>query len=224
VKLGRIVDLTHKLYAGQEEYGLEIDTARVQDLYPQYRADPADHYILTKVHITPHVGTHVEAPFHYLETGKDISQLPLDRLVGEALVLDFSHKQDGEAITLEEIRAYRGRLKPRDIVLLRTGASAHYRTPRAHERPYLAPEALEWLIAQDIACLGTDASGIEPRGIDRQVNHLALFSHDIPLIEFLNNLDQLRSERVMLFVLPWNIAGTEASPVRVIAVEPAEAA
>jgi len=166
----------------------------------------------------------LESLFHYLEAGKDISQLPLDRLVGEAIVLDFSHKQDGEAITLEEIRAYRGRLKPRDIVLLRTGASAHYRTPRAHERPYLAPEALDWLIAQGIACLGTDASGIEPRGLDRQVNHLALFSHDIPLIEFLNNLDQLRCERVMLFVLPWNIAGTEASPVRVIAVEPAEAA
>jgi len=223
MKLGRIVDLTHRLYADQEEYGLQIETSRVQDLYPKYRADPSDHYILTKVHITPHVGTHLEAPFHYLQAGKDISQVPLERLVGEALILDFTHKRDGEAISLDEIQACRDRLRPGDIVLIRTGASAHYRTGRAHERPYLTAEAVEWLIGQGIACLGTDASGIEPRGSDRQVNHLALFTHDIPLIEFLNSLDQLRSERVMLFILPWNIAGTEASPVRVIAIEPAEA-
>ncbi len=222
MNFGRIVDLTHRLYAGREEYGLQIETSRVQDLYPKYRADASDHYVLTRVHITPHVGTHLEAPFHYLQAGKDVSQIPLDRLVGEALVLDFTHKRDGEAISLDEIRSCRERLKSGDIVLIRTGASVYYRTERAHERPYLTPEAVEWLIAQGIACLGTDASGIEPRGLDRQVNHLALFQHDIPLIEFLNNLDQLRSERVLLVVLPWNIAGTEASPVRVIAIEPAE--
>lgn len=219
---GRVIDLSHKLLPGQEEYGLEIETFRTQDLYPQYKSHPEDHYILTKVHLTPHVGTHIEAPCHYIRDGMDVSELPLDRLVGDALVMDFSHKQKDEAITLEEIQAYRDRLRPGDIVLIRTGASIHYRTPRAHDRPYLAPEAVDWLIRQGIACLGTDASGIEPRGVDRQVNHLALFSHDIPLIEFMNNLDQIRSERVMLIVLPWNLSGAEASPVRVVAIEPEE--
>ena len=217
---GRIIDLSHKLYSGQEEYGLEIETFRTQDLYPQYRTHAEDHYILTRVHITPHVGTHIEAPSHYIQGGKDVSELPLDRLVGEALVMDFSHKQKDEAITLEEIQAYGDRLKPGDIVLLRTGANIHYRTPQAHDRPYVVPEAVEWLVQQGISCLGTDASGIEPRGADRQINHFTLFNHDVPLIEFMNNLDQLRSERVMLFVLPWNLAATEASPVRVIAIDP----
>lgn len=219
---GRIVDLSHRLFSGQEEYGLEIETFLTRDRYPQYQALPEDHYILTKVHLTPHVGTHLEAPSHYIRGGKDVTELPIERLVGEALVMDFSHKQKDEPITLEEIQAYRDRLKPGDIVLLRTGASVHYRTPEAHDRPYVVPEAVEWLVEQGIVCLGTDASGIEPRGVDRQVNHFTLFSHDIPLIEFMNNLDQLHSERVMLFVLPWNLAGTEASPVRVIAIDPGD--
>jgi arylformamidase len=217
---GRIIDLSHKVFAGQEEYGLEIETSLVQDLYPQYQTHPEDHYVITRVHITPHVGTHIEAPSHYIRGGKDVSELPLERLIGEALVMDFSHKRKDEPITLEEIQAYSGRLKHGDIVLLRTGASAHYRTPHAHDRPYVAPEAVEWLVRHGIACLGTDASGIEPRGADRQINHHTLFSNDVPLIEFMNNLDLLQSERVVLIVLPWNVAGAEASPVRAVAIDP----
>lgn len=216
---GRIVDLTHKLYSGQEEYGLEIETRRVQDLYPQYNTRPEDHYIITSIQITPHVGTHIEAPIHYIEGGKDVSELPLERLVGEALVMDFTHRGNGEAITLPDVQTYAERIRPGDMVLVKTGMSVHYRTERAHERPYLTNEAVHWLVERGITCLGTDASGIEPRGTDYQINHFTLFSHDVPLIEFLNNLDQLRCERVMLFVLPWNIAGAEASPVRVIAIE-----
>jgi arylformamidase len=220
MRMGRIVDLSHKLYPGKEEYGLEIETFYVQDLYPQYRVRPEDNYVITKVHITPHVGTHIEAPSHYIKGGMDVSELPLELLVGEAIVMDFTSKDKGEAITLKDIQAYHSRLRPKDIVILKTGRSVHYRTERAHDRPYLTNEAVKWLVEHGISCLGTDASGIEPPGVDYQINHFTLLSSNIPIIEFMNNLDQLRFDRILLFVLPWNIVGSEASPVRVIAIEP----
>jgi arylformamidase len=216
---GRVIDLTHRLLAGEEEYGLEIETHRVQDLYPQYRSVPEDHYVMTRIRLSPHIGTHIEAPSHLIRGGSDVSGLALDKLVGEALIMDFTHKLDDEAITLAEIQAYAGRLRAGDIVLLRTGRSAFYRTQRAHARPYVNHEAIEWLASQDIACLGTDASGIEQHGAERQINHLSLFRRGIPLVEFLNNLDQIRTDRVMVCILPWNMVGAEASPVRVIAIE-----
>jgi len=219
---GRIIDLTHTLLPGQEEYGLEIETFRVPDLYPQYRSRPEDHYIMTRIRMSPHIGTHIEAPYHLLQDGGDVATLPLDKLVGQALIMDFAHKMDDEAITLDDIQAYAGRIHAGDIVLLRTGRSSFYRTERAHDRPYLENAAVKWLVETGIACLGTDASGIEKHGAEQQVNHLTLFENNIPLVEFMNNLDQIRSQRVMVCVLPWNMIGAEASPVRAIAFEPAD--
>ncbi len=216
---GRVIDLTHRLLPGQEEYGLELASHRVQDLYPQYHSRPEDHYVMTTIRLSPHIGTHIEAPSHLILGAPDVSQLALDRLVGEALIIDFTGKGDDEAITLSEVQAQAAHMKPGDIVLFRTGRSVLYRTERAHARPYVENQAIEWLVSQDIACLGTDASGIEQHGAERQVNHLSLFQRGIPLIEFLNNLDQIRGQRVMVCVLPWNMAGAEASPVRAIAVE-----
>lgn len=216
---GLVIDLTHRLLPGEEEYGLEIQTHRVQDLYPQYHSGPEDHYVMTTIRMSPHIGTHIEAPSHLILGGTDVSQLPLDHLVGDALIMDFADKGDDEAITLSDVQAQAGDLKPGDMVLLRTGRSVFYRTERAHSRPYVEHEAVEWLVSQGIACLGTDASGIEQHGAERQINHLCLFEHGIPLIEFLNNLDRIHSRRVTLCVLPWNLAGAEASPVRAVAIE-----
>ena len=109
---GRIIDLTHALLPGQEEYGLEIETFRVPDLYPQYRSRPEDHYIMTRIRMSPHIGTHIEAPYHLLQDGGDVATLPLDKLVGQALIMDFTHKMDDEAITLDDIQAYAGRIHP----------------------------------------------------------------------------------------------------------------
>ncbi|MCD6318629.1 cyclase family protein [Candidatus Aerophobetes bacterium] len=219
MKIGRIVDLSHKLYPGEEEYKLEVSYHFVDELYPQYKRRPNDWYILSEVSFIPHIGTHIEVPYHYLKEGKDISAFPIEKLIGEAVVLDFTHKKVGEAIDKEDIEVYQNEIKKGDIVLIKTGLSKFYRTPKAHDRPYLTPGAVSWLIQKKINCLGVDCSGIDPKGFDYQINHEALFKNDIPLIEYLNNLDQLREKRTFLVVLPVPIKGLEAFPVRVIAIE-----
>ena len=99
-------------------------------------------------------------PYHHSKDGGDVSQLELARVMGEAVVLDFHHKQAGEPITLDEIRAAGSAIQPGDIVLTYTGFDKQYGQPN-YDRPYLTLDAIRWLVKREIACLGIDASGLE---------------------------------------------------------------
>jgi arylformamidase len=172
-----------------------------------------------------HVGTHVEYALHFMPDGKDLSELPLSRLFGPAVVLDFRHKETNEPIDLEEFHNA-GDVRLGDIVLLWTGRNNLYRTPHSHDRPYVTKRAAEWL-ANDrkIAALGTDSSGFEVRGgTEDHPNHFLFFDREdpIPVIECMTNLEQLTHQRVFLIALPLRIKGLDACPVRVIAIDPGD--
>jgi len=209
---GRVVDLTHVLLPGKEQYTLEV--ARRNERHGR------EGDIMSVVYMWSHVGTHVEAPLHFLSDGADTASIPIERLMGPAIVLDFRHKQVNEAITLEEVRSA-GDVREGDRVLIMTGRHGQYRTPQSHDRPYLAEEAARWLVHdRRINCLGTDSSGYEVRGVDHYPNHRLFNEAGVPVIECLCNLVELRRQRVFLIALPLPVVGLDASPVRAIAIEP----
>jgi len=175
---------------------------------------------MSTVYMWSHVGTHVEAPLHFLADGGDTAGLPIDRLMGPAIVLDFRGKQVDEPIKLEELQAA-GDIRSGDRVLIMTGRHTQYRTPQSHDRPYLTEEAVRWLVEdRRINCLGTDSSGFEVRGVSHYPNHRLLNNAGIPVLECLTNLVELQSQRVFLIALPWPVVGLDACPLRAIAIEP----
>lgn len=209
---GRIVDLTHVLYPGKEQYTLEVSC---KDERYGREGD-----IMSTVYLWSHVGTHVEAPLHFLSVGGDVASLTVEQLMGPAIVLDFRHKRVNEPITLADIQAA-GDIQVGDRVLIMTGRHVQYRTPQSHDRPYLAEEAVRWLVEdRKIKCLGTDSSGFEVRGVDHHPNHRLICNSGIPVIECMTNLVKLKRQRVFLIALPLPIVGLDASPVRAIAIEP----
>ena len=225
---GRIVELSHRLVPGQEEFPLEIETfntdevmantERSDELRIQRREDIW--YILQEVKMGSHVGTHVEFPYHHLKHGKSAADYPLDRLVGDAVLLDFSHKKAGEEITRQEVIGLGVEIRPGDIVLIRTDMHKLWKTPRAHDRPVLSIEAARYLVEEiGIHCIGTDATGLEVRGRDDQPVHEILFTHDVAMVESLTNLDKLRSTRFGVIMLPLMVEGLDACPVRAVALE-----
>lgn len=222
---GRIVDLSHKLYPGKEEYHLELETHFTDQLLPQYKRDSEVWYILQDVHMSSHCGTHIEFPYHHNRHGMDAGTFPLERLIGDCHLLDFRHKQAGgvatsEPVTQEELRRYADQIKPGDMVLFSFNCAQFYRTPRSHDRPYLTYEALEWLaLEKKIGLIGSDASGIELKGVPNQPGHQLLMDHEIPIIESAANLDQLSKSRFVLFALALCIEGLDACPVRLTAIE-----
>lgn len=209
---GRIVDLTHTLFPYKEQYTLEVSQR-------DDRTGPEGD-IMKTVYMWSHVGTHVEAPLHFLSDGGDTASLPITKLMGPAIVLDFQDKGISEPITLEEIQAA-GDIQVGDRVLTMTGRHNLYRTPQSHDRPYITEEAVRWLVEdRKINCLGTDSSGFEVRGVDYHPNHRILNKAAIPVIECLTNLVELRKQRVFLIALPWPVVKLDACPVRAIAIEP----
>lgn len=213
---GRLVDLTHVMRPGEEQYTLEVSRRN------ERHGPEGD--IMSTIYMWSHVGTHVEAPLHFLSAGGDTASIPLGRLFGPAIVLDFRHKQVNEAIELGELRAA-GAIEVGDRVLTMTGRDGQYRTPASHDRPYLTEEAVRWLVEdRRIACLGTDSSGFEVRvGDDRYVDHRILNEAEVPVLECLRNLTELRSQRVFLIALPIPVAGLDASPIRAVAIDPERA-
>lgn len=119
------------------------------------------------VTVGTHVGTHMDAPWHYGPTcegqrAKTIDEIPLEWCVGDGVVLDLTAKRAGEVISAAEVRGALKKigytLKPWDIVLVRTDAARHYEAPGFNERhPGVSREATFWLIDQGVKVMGIDA-------------------------------------------------------------------
>jgi len=217
---GRIVDLSHKLYPGKEEYHLKLETHFTDELYPQYKRSDNVWYILQDISMSSHCGTHIEFPYHHNRDGLHAGNFPLERLIGNALLLDYRHKQPGDAVTLKELLDYNHKIKKGDMLLFNFNCAEFYRTPNSHQRPYITYEAVKWLaLEKKIGLIGSDASGIELKGVPNQPNHQLLMDNEIPIIEFAANLDRLKRERFTLLALALCIEGLDSCPVRLIAVE-----
>lgn len=119
--------------------------------------------------LVTHAGTHVDAPWHYYPTSggaraQTIDELPLDWFYGDGVVLDLREKPRGGLITVDDLAAALGRigytLRPRDIVLLQTGADKEWgRAEYFGAGAGVSAEATRWLIAQGIRVMGIDAWG-----------------------------------------------------------------
>ncbi|MEA2393889.1 MAG: hypothetical protein QOJ82_1780 [Solirubrobacteraceae bacterium] len=124
-----------------------------------------------RVTLTTHSGTHVDAPYHYAPTSagapaRTIDQVPLRWLMGDGVVLDLVHCSREDGITLDDVRAELRRidyrLKPYDIVLVRTDVSRHFGEPGYELRhPGLRREATQWMVEQGVRLIGIDAWGID---------------------------------------------------------------
>lgn len=216
----RVVDLSHRLIPGKEEYHLKLKTKNTADIYPQYKVDKGIWYILQDIEMSSHCGTHIEFPYHHNMDGMDAAAFPLEKLIGECVCLDFTYKKPGEAVTLGELKQLHDKIKEGDILLFNFNCSKYYRTERSHDRPYITHDAIKWLIFdRKISVIGSDASGIEIKGIPNQPNHQVLMDNGIPIIEFAANLDQLSKERFTLLVLALPIEGLDSCPVRLVAIE-----
>ena len=213
----RIIELSHRMTPGAGYFELGAQTRDVTEVLPEVTHRDDIWYIIGNVQFSTHCFTHIEVPYHHWEAGADLADFPLQDLLGTAVVLDFSRKQHGEAITLAEVQVHRDRLQDVDMIFLRTDMDQYFFGERWNDQPWLTEEALAWLVAQGPTVIGTDAAGFEVPGTDHQPNHLTMFKNGLAMVESCTNLAAIGEQRVTVFILPLPIVGVEACPVRIIA-------
>jgi kynurenine formamidase len=214
-----IVDLSHPL----------------ADDTPVYPGDPvarfesattiAEHgYNVLHVRMGSQTGTHVDAPFHFLEDGARIDQLPLELFLGPAVVADVRGMAPHAAITWADLAPVADRLAPGRMLLLHTGWDAHWGQDAYFDHPFLDGDAAERVVAAGVRTIGLDALSLDETVLGGEPTggfaaHFAVLGAGGVIIENLTNLDAVRSPDPVVSVLPLRIAGADGAPVRAVAFD-----
>ena len=195
--------------------------------FERIMAMPHDPVNVTEVQMVVHVGTHLDAPSHFIPGAPDIDEVPLDRLHGPGVVWAIPDLQPYDEIGPEHFAAARPALHPDDMVLLDTGWAGHFGTATYDRHPNLTEDAAQWLVDQQVKAIGFDFPTpdlcYERRGPGfNWPVHQVLLSNGVLIGEHLAGTDRLAGQRVEVFFLPLRIKGSDGGPARVIA-RPAEA-
>lgn len=205
----RIVDLSYEVVPpGTDDRPFVIERGLL--------ADRAYKHDVLKTH--SHVGTHVEAPAHFFDGARDVTDFPLTAFFGRAILLEVDKAGEELAIMPADLEEDIGDLiQEGDIVICRNNNEASIESGNL---PHLTPEAAEWFRDTKIKMLGIDSyvrlSKDVPSG--RKL-HDILMSQDVTFIEFLDNLDALKKKEFFFMALPFKVKVMDSSWARAVAIE-----
>lgn len=233
-----LVDLTHAFNAQTIYWPTSTKTFE----HPQqsFGKTPGGWFYSSYELSTPeHGGTHLDAPIHFGEGQQTADQIPLNRLVARAVVIDVSSKADSNLdyqLTPDDVAAFErehGLIGEGTIVLLRTGWSKKWpdklaylgdNTPGDASKlhfPSFGPDAARLLIEQrKAAAIGVDVASIDIGASTNFMVHQVAAAANVPGFENLTNLDQLPATGAFVVALPMKIEGGSGGPLRAIAMIP----
>ncbi|MGQ0630001.1 MAG: cyclase family protein [Sporichthyaceae bacterium] len=170
-------------------------------------------YNLLAVHLGSQTGTHVDAPFHVDDTLPRLDELPLERFCGPAVVADLR----GHTGAIGPAHLAGLDLAPGVVLLLCTGHSRYWATPRYAAHPWLDAEAARMILDAGVRTVGIDAPSIDAPSDPALPTHHVLARAGAVIVENLTHLEALvggGEVRVWLFPLP--LAGADGAPVRAV--------
>jgi arylformamidase len=181
----------------------------------------------TVLTLNTHIGTHIDAPRHFLADGGAVDALPLDRLVmRQAVVLDVSGKAAGAGVTADDLERTGVKPAPGQVAVIKT-----LWTNRAWGKPefwgdtiHLEPSVSEWTTARGVVAVAMDCFPEKPfwrmtlTPAERGANHKRWLKAGIPMIQMLTRLGSI-APRFTLVALPLNLIGMDGAPARVIGIE-----
>jgi kynurenine formamidase len=236
---GRWIDLTHPFdestiyWPTEKGFALERGGAGV--------TPKGYYYAANRFAAAEHGGTHIDAPIHFHVDRHTVDEIELERLMGEALVVDATTQcavDPDYEIGVADLRAWeiaQRRPLAGGIVLLRTGWSRRWADRRAYlgtdatgpaavaelRFPGLAPEAARWLVEQRRPlAVGIDTASIDRGRSERFESHVALCGANVPIFENVDQLDALPAVGAQVVALPMKIGGGSGAPLRIVALVP----
>ena len=170
-----------------------------------------------------HCGTHLDVPRHCTRGATDVADVPLERLVLPGHLLDLTHRQNGEAITIADLEAAAeasGRaVQPGTALLVWAGVEDDWGKPGfTLQRPYVPTETANWLVEQDIALFGTDLIGMDDPTEWWWPTHRIWLEANICMVQQMCNLGALVGKEFLFVAAPLKLRDGTGCPVRPIAL------
>jgi arylformamidase len=203
----RVIDISVANRRGMHVYPGD-PTLRVE---PARRIENGDVCNLSVLMMGSHTGTHVDAPYHFLADGPRLGDVPLDRMVGEALVVDLRGRSAIDAAALADVP-----LRAGDILLCLTDNSRRWAAPEfQRDFTYVTEDAADVLVARCVRALGMDYLSIERFGSTDFPVHRRLLGAGVFVIEGLD-LGAVAPGRYTLVCLPLKFPDLDGAPARAV--------
>ena len=186
-----------------------------------------------------HGGTHLDAPVHFAEGMWSVAEVPVDHLIGPAVVIDIRAKAAADPdyrLSRDDLGRFEdehGRIPAGAVVILNTGYAKHWPdrlrylgddTPGDASKlrfPSFGDDAAKWLIEErEVHALGVDTASIDPGSSTDFPVHRVAGAANVVGLENLTNIDGLPAVGAWIVALPMKIASGSGAPVRVVAFVP----
>ncbi len=165
-------------------------------------------YGKTFLELHTHVSTHIDAPSHMILNGKTLSDFPISKFIGEAIVIDVRGQKD--------IEPDLSNVKKGDMVFFLTSHSDKaYTSTYFEDNPVITEKTAQQLVEKGIRIVGLDS--FTPDN-EPYLVHKIFLKHDILIVENLIHLKKLSGQRFTCFILPMKITAADGAPCRVVAV------
>lgn len=220
--MSRIVDLSVPI--GEDT--LSPPSVGIQLELTSYHRGPG-FWQASKIEMLLHTGSHVDFTKHVQEDGETAADVPLDRVFGEALVVDLSFAEANHEISVADLEEHAPHIRPGDIVLVRTDwTEKHWGDFPTYymESPFCAPGAAQWLIDRGAKAIGFDCfseycARLPDFTSEDFIIHKIILENGSILMQQLTNFSQLPVAGRFPFFAPFiKIRGAEGSPARFFAL------
>ena len=172
---------------------------------------------VTHISAAVHLGTHVDAPHHFLNDGRTVEQLPLSILTGPCYVVQLP---DGvEAITAEVLERMELTFDFKRVLFGTRNSHLWAKGETKFQTDFVAitEDGAEWLVERGVQLVGVDYLSVAPFG-DATATHTVLLKAGVVIVEGLN-LSQISRGFYDLYCLPLKIAGSDGAPARAILIQ-----
>jgi arylformamidase len=179
--------------------------------------DEGAHVNVTKISTSVHMGTHVDAPHHFLNDGRTVEGLPLEVLTGPCYVTQLP---DGiEAITAEVLDRTEITSEMKRILFGTRNSHLWARGETEFQTDFVAitEDGAAWLVERGVQLVGVDYLSVAPYG-ESDPTHRALLKAGVIIVEGLNLSNVMRGF-YELYCLPLKIAGCDGAPARAILIQ-----
>ena len=173
----------------------------------QFATIEKDGYNEKKLTFTSHISTHIDAPRHMLSSGKTLTEYPINKFIGDGIVIDVRGQKEIEVDETD--------IHEEDIVFFFTGHSKKfYESDYFKNNPVLTEKTAQKLIDKKIKIMGIDS--FTPDNKPYPVHNM-LLQNDILIVENLIHLDKLLQKRFTCYILPLKIQDADGAPCRIVA-------